>query len=240
MKDRGELGCGLLLIVGLIAGGIYLLTIAPWLFIGVPVAIIGVILALLVLADVTTDDVLITSEDQGGFAARRVQWLNQIRAAFGKTALLQVPKLGVTFDERQMVKQATRVAGEVAATLRNSTTMASQRIEIKQQIEDVPANMALALWRLDRTRRMARSMNIITEEGRRSREELGTIEKQILLQMQSALDVLSAVPANLMRIEMAQSGTPNERLLTGLDETNQQLRELSAAYDEVRSKQVNG
>lgn len=239
MKNRGELGCGIIAIVAVIAAGVYLLLNAPWFLLAIPAGLVAIIVALLALADITTDDVIVTTEEQGGFTSTRLKWLNKARKALGKTQMLQVPKLGVTFEERQLIKQATKIATEVAATLKSSNALTADHAQLKQQIDDVPANMARALWRLDRTRRMARALNINTQEGKRSREELSEIERQILKQMENALTVLGGLPVNLMRVEMARTDAPNERLLTSLDETNRQLLDLTAAYDEVRGRQTN-
>jgi hypothetical protein len=238
MKDRGELGCALVLLALLAAGVIYVLSQAAWLLIAAPIALVIAIVALLVLADVTSDDVLMASEEPGGFTAWRVSTLNNIRRALNKPPLYQVPKNGVTFEERQLVKQAARVAGEIASALRNSRAPVSDRDQIRMQAGDVPANMAQALWRLDRVRRTARALDPRSEQTRATREEIAGVERQILDEMQRALATLSTIPVNLVKLEMAQADRPAERLLGELNETNQQLRDVSAAYKEMRGGQA--
>src|ERR1041385_4558417 len=109
MKDRGELGCALLVVVALVA--------------------------LLVLADVTSDDVLMASDEPGGFTAWRVATLNRMRRVLNKPPMWQVPKTGVTFEERQLVKQATRLAADISSALRTSSAPISDRALIQQQAD---------------------------------------------------------------------------------------------------------
>ena len=238
MKDRGELGCALLLIVALVAGVIFVLSQAPWLLIAGPLVLVAGIIALFVLADVTSDEVLMASDEPGGFTAWRIQILNRLRHAINKSPLWQVPNTGVTFDERQLVKQAARLSADIAAALRTSAAPVSDRALIQQQADDVPGNMAKALWRLSRLRRVERSIDLRTPEGQRSRNEMAGVEQQIVAEMQRALSTLSAVPVNLIKVEVAQADRPGTRLLSELNETNQQLRDLSAAYDEMHGKQA--
>ena len=239
MKDRGELGCALLLVAALIAGGIYLILQAPWLVLGIPLAIIAGIVALLILADVFSDDVLMTTEDPGGFAARRIAFINPLRQSLNKLPLLQVPKMRVTFEERQLVKQTSQVAAEIVKSLADSPVPESERAQLRQQAAEVPQNMAKALWRLDRLRRMKNALDLRMAEGKARRDEMDVLDRQVVAEIESALATLSATPVNLMKLELAKADRPSERLLSNLSEANQQLRDLSAAYDEVRGKQAH-
>jgi hypothetical protein len=239
MKDRGELGCALLLVGALIAGGIYLILQAPWLVLGVPLAIFVGILVLLVLADVFSDDVLVATEEPGGFAARRIAFINPIRQSLNKAPLLQVPKLRVTFEERQFVKQASQLATEIMKSTGSSPISEAERAQLRRQAVDVPVNMARALWRLDRLRRIRNAQNLRTEEGKARHDELGNMDRQVLAEIQNALATLSATPVNLMKLELTQAERPTDRLLSNLSETNQQLHDLSSAYDEVRGTQAH-
>jgi len=239
MKDRGELGCALLLVAALIAGGIYLILQAPWLVLGIPLAIIAGIVALVILADVFSDDVLMTTDDPGGFAARRIAFINPLRQSLHKLPLLQVPKMRVTFEERQLVKQASQVAAEIVKSLAESPVPESEQAQLRQQTIDVPQNMAKALWRLDRLRRMKNALDVRVAEGKTRRDEMDVLDRQVVAEIEGALATLSATPVNLMKLELAKADRPSERLLNNLSEANQQLRDLSAAYDEVRGKQTH-
>jgi hypothetical protein len=239
MKNRGELGCALLLVAALIAGGIYFILQAPWLVLGIPLAIIAGIVALVILADVFSDDVLMTTEDPGGFAARRIAFINPLRQSLNKLPLLQVPKMRVTFEERQLVKRAAQVAAEIVKSMADSPVPESERAQLRQQAAEVPQNMAKALWRLDRLRRMKNALDLRLAEGKARRDEMDVLDRQVVAEIESALATLSTTPVNLMKLELAKADRPSERLLSNLTETNQQLRDLSAAYDEVREKQAH-
>ena len=239
MKDRGELGCALLLVALVVGGGIYLILQAPWLVLGIPLAIVAAVVALVILADVFSDDVLMSTEEPGGFAARRIAFINPLRQAVNKPPLLQVPKMRVTFEERQMLKQAAQVSGEIIKALAASPVSDSEQAQLRQQAADVPLNMAQALWRLDRLRRVKNTIDVRQAEGKARRDEMDVLDRQVLAEIENALATLSATPVNLMKLELAKADRPSERLLNNLSEANQQLRDLSAAYDEVRGKQAH-
>lgn len=239
MKNRGELGCTLLLVAALMAGGIYLILQAPWLVLGIPLAIVVGIVALVILADVFSDDALMVTEDPGGFAAKRIGFINPLRQALNKPPLLQVPKMRVTFEERQLVKRAAQVAGEIIKSLADSPVAETERAELRQQAAEVPQNMARALWRLDRLRRVKNALDVRVADGKARRDEMDALDRQVVAEIEGALATLSATPVNLMKLELTKADRPSERLLSNLSETNNQLRDLSAAYDEVRGKQAH-
>ena len=238
MKDRGELGCALLLIAVVAAGGIYLLLQAPWLLIAVPLAIVAGVIALLVLSDVFSDDVLVASDEQGGFAARRIAFVNRLRLAANKPPLLQVPRMRVTFEERQMVKQASQLAAQILKSLPSSPVPETDRGPLRQQASDIPLNMAQALWRLERLRHTRNTLDVRTPEGKTNRDEMDALDRQVVAQMQQALATLSGTPVNMMKLEVAQADRPAQRVLSNLSETNQQLRDITSSYDELRGKQA--
>jgi hypothetical protein len=223
----------------LIAGIVFVLTQAPWLLIAGPLALIVAVVGLVVLAEVFSDDVLVATEEPGGFTATRLAQINRVRAALGKPTVWQVPKNGVTFEERQLVKQAARISAEIANALKTSPTQVAERSSILQQANEVPGNMVNALWRLDRLRRVSRAIDLRTEEGRRSRDEITAMENQMVAGMKQALDTLSTIPVGLMKVELARAERPAERLLSELSETNKQLRDVSAAYEEVRGTRTD-
>jgi hypothetical protein len=233
-SNRGELGCALVVVVAVLAGIVFLIAQAPWLVIGVPIAVVLAIVALVLLANVVSDDVLVASEEPGGFAAKRIAFINKLRAAMNKQPMWQVPELGVNFEERQIVKRASQLAAQVAATLKTSPTPESVRSLIAQQASDIPANLVAALWRLSRLRRTARSFDLRTELGRQRRDEIAGLEHGVLAEMQRALDTLSGIPVGLMQTEQARADRSVERLAADLNEANQQLQELSATYEELR------
>jgi len=240
MNDRNgsNAGCALIAIVVLIAIGIVVIALAPWLLIAVPLIIISVVVSLILLADVTSDDVLVNSEELGGYNAWRIKLLNPLRRAFTKPPLLQVPSVRVTYDERQMVKQAAKLTTAIATALKANPSVGASSTQILQQANDVPANMAKALWRLDRLRRVKRTVEERLQDGLTNQTDMVAMERQIVAEMQRALVALEQIPISLMKVEIQQTDRPMERLLAELDETNQHLRDIDAAHTDLRGVQA--
>ncbi len=234
MNNRGEFGCALLLVAAVVAGGIFLVIKAPWLLLAGPAAFVLCVIALIALADVFNDNVLVASDEPGGFTARRVALVNRLRRALNKPPLLQTPRARVTYEERQMVKQASQLTEQIMKTLPGSPVPESERAPLRQQAAEVPQNMARALWRLSRLRRVRNSLDLRTPEGKANRDEMDGLDRQMVAELQRALATLSGTPVNLMKLELAQADRPAQRLLGDLNEANSQLRDLASAYEELR------
>ena len=239
MKEQGGngAGCALIVIAALIGTAILIVAYAPWLLLAIPAAIVMAAIAVIFLADVVSDDVMVACEEPGGYEAWRISMLNPVRQAFHKPPLLQVPKLRVTYEERQLVKQASKLASGIAASLRNNSTAGADRAQLLAQANELPANMAGALWRLDRLRKMERAIDVRISRGQQTRDEMVALEKQIVAEMQRSLETLSAIPLSLMKVEVAQVERPTDRLLSSLSEANQHLRDISSAYNELHGTQ---
>ncbi len=237
MNNKGELGCALLLLAVVVGGLIFVLVKAPWLLLAIPAAFVLIVIALVVLSDVFNDNVLVASDEQGGFTARRIALINRLRTALNKPPLLQTPRARVSYEERQMVKQASQLAVQILKALPSSPVPESERGPLRQQAVDVPGNMAQALWRLSNLRRVRNTLDLRTPEGRANRDEADRLDQQMVAEMQRALATLSGTPVNLMKLEMAKAERPAQRLLADLNEANSQLRDLSSAYQELHGTQ---
>lgn len=237
MNDRNgsNAGCALFAIVALIAIGIVVIAFAPWLLVVVPLVIISVIVSLILLADVTSDDVLVNSDEPGGYDAFRIKLLNPLRRAFTKPPLLQVPHVRVTYDERQMVKQAVKLTTAIATALKDNKTIGADSAAIQQKADEVPANMAKALWQLDRLRRMKRTVDERLQAPATNQPDIVAMDRQIVSELQRSLDSLSQVPVNMMKVELQQASRPAERLLADLNETNQHLRDIDSSFGDLRA-----
>ena len=239
MNNRGELGCALFLVVVVLAGGIFLVIKAPWLLLAGPVAFILIILALIALADVFNDNVLVSSDDPDGFAARRISLVNRLRSAINKPPLLQVPRARISYEERQLVKSASEMTVQILKTLPGSPVPESERIVLRQQAIEVPQNMAQVLWRLSRVRRIRNTLDLRTSEGKSDREEMDRLDHQLLTELQTALATLSGTPVNIMKLEQAQADRPSQRLLSDLSDANQHLHDISTAYEELHGTRAS-
>lgn len=233
MQDKGGAGCAILALIGLCAGMGFLaclvVTQAGWLLLAVP----ALLLALLAVADVFRDDAYLAADQPGGFTAWHAATLTRIRKWIRKPAIHVVPKLGVSTEERLLVKRAVKLAGEVLASLRQSATPETQRALLAEQAEVTAANIAGALWRLARLRRIRRAADPQTDQGRETIQQITALEKDVLAGIHQSLDVLAAVPVNMARVELARDTRRAEQLLSDLNESNSRLQDLSSAYREL-------
>ena len=233
MQDKGGAGCAILSLIGLCAGMSFLAylvaTQAGWLLLAVP----ALLLALLAVADVFRDDAYLAADQPGGFTAWHAATLTRIRKWIGKPAIHVVPQLGVSTEERLLVKRAVKLAGEVLASLRQGATPETQRALLAEQAEVAPANIAGALWRLARLRRIKRAADPKTDQGRETIQQITALEKDVLAGIHQSLDVLAAVPMNMVQVELARDTRRAEQLLSDLNESNSKLEDLSSAYREL-------
>lgn len=233
MQDKGGAGCAILALIGLCAGGGFLawlvITQAGWLLLAAP----ALILALLAVADVLRDDAYLAAERPGGFTAWHAATLSRIRRWIGRPAIHVVPQLGVSTEERLLVKRAVKLAGEVLASARQGATPETQRALLARQAEAVPANIASALWRLARLRRIRRAADPKTDQGREIIRQIAALENDLLAGINQTLDRLAALPMNMVQVEMARDTRRAEQLLSDLNESNSRLADLSSAYREL-------
>ncbi len=233
MQNKGGAGCAILALIGACAGMSLLawlvVTQASWLLLAVP----AFLLALLALADVLRDDAYLAADQPGGFTAWHAATLTRIRAWIGRPAIHVVPQLGVSTEERLLVKRAVKLAGEVLASLRQGATPETQRALLAQQAEAVPGNIAGALWRLARLRRIKRAADPKTDQGRETIQQITALENEMLAGINQSLDRLAALPMNMVQVELARDIRRAEQLLSDLNESNSKLEDLSSAYREL-------
>lgn len=230
MKEKGEIGCGIALLVGACIATIFLVSEAPWLMLAAPTALVLVFIA----ADIFRADVFLTAEQPGGFTAWHAAALTSVRKLFGKPPILVVPESQVSSEERKMVKRAAQLAAEVRAALRHSPISDSERASLARQADAVPANIAGALWRLARLRRVRKSADVKGKANSKA-GEIKDLEKQVLGEIEHSLEVLASIPVNLVRVELARDDRRAGQLLADLGESNARLEDVSSAYHEMRS-----
>jgi hypothetical protein len=126
----------------------------------------------------------------------------------------------------------------IAAALKNNPTIGADGALIQQRADEVPANMANALWRLDRLRRVKRTMEERLQDGLTNQTDVVAMDRQIIAEMQRSLDSLAQLPVNMMKVELQQATRPAERLLAELNETNQHLRDIDTTFSDLHSTQA--
>ncbi len=106
--------------------------------------------------------------------------------------------------ESRLYDEAVRLRACVERALRRAPIAAGHRSALRDQAAEVPHNIALTLARLHRLREVKQDLyatplpNAYVEQKR----ELVTIERELLVELRSSLEVLSSVPISLMRVEM--------------------------------------
>ena len=217
------------MLVGACVTALFVLSEAPWLLVALPAAIVG----LFIIFDLLRDDVYLTSEHQHGLGAWHARYLTSARRLIGKPPILLVPESQVSSDEKKFVKRAAKLSGEVSSALRQSPIPPDQKALLLQQAGEAPANIAGALWRLARLRRIRKSADTKTKQGRATVDDIKSLEDDLLAEMAHSLDVLAAVPVSLVKVELARTDRSTERLLENLSESNQKLQDMTAAYREM-------
>jgi hypothetical protein len=234
LKEKGEIGCGIAVLVVACVAAAFLLSEAPWLMLALPTA-----LALLfIVFDIFRDDVFLTAEQPGGFTAWHAAYLTSVRRVFGKPPILVVPESQVSAEERKMVKRAAQLAAEVRSALRHSPISELEKAPLARQADAVPANIANALWRLARLRRVRKSSDTKTDKGREKSGEIKSLEQQVLAEIEHSLDVLAGIPISLVKVELARDDRRADQLLADLGESNARLEDVSSAYQEMRSNET--
>ncbi|MCS7061236.1 MAG: hypothetical protein RMN25_08710 [Anaerolineae bacterium] len=235
MQEKGGAGCAIVALIGVCAGSAvlvyWLATQAVWVLLAAP----ALLVVLLALADILRDDAYLAADKPGGLTAWHAATLTRLRSWIGKPAIHVVPQLGVSTEERLLVKRAVKLAEEVRVALRQRTVPETQRALLVEQAEAVPANIAAALWRLARLRRIKRAADPKTDQGRETVQQIDGLESQLLSGIRRSLDLLAAMPASMMQIELSRDARQLEQLSSDLNETNSKLRDLSSAYQELSS-----
>jgi uncharacterized protein YjbI with pentapeptide repeats len=159
--------------------------------------------------------------------------LNPIRAALGLVPLFVLPQTNISPTEQGIAERAYSLWLEVNQALnQNRQINPSKKSSLKQQARQVPENIANLLWKLSRLRR---AKHLIGVEGQ---AEIEKLEHKLLAELQHSATLLEGVLTSTMRLDIARGDRPVERLLQDLAASNERLRDLADAYDEVKSQRI--
>jgi hypothetical protein len=163
---------------------------------------------------------------------------NPIRRSRGIRPLRVIP---FTDDEHRgeidLLERADYLAREVREALKHSPVAEIRQATFERQAREVPDNIANALWKLARLRRLHTSIDTLSDQADQNRQALIDLENKLLAEMTNSVELLAAIPVSLMKVELTRGDRATDRLLTDLDESNKRLVDLSAAYAE--SKQLS-
>jgi hypothetical protein len=126
---------------------------------------------------------------------------------------------------------------EIQGMLSSSPLPPEQRAELLRQLNQVPQNIARALGKLQRLRRVKKIAQR-TEHAGTVLQELAHLEAQIVAELRSAHQTLLAAPVALMKLDLARSDRDLRRIVAALDEANQRLRDLAESYEALRTRRA--
>lgn len=153
---------------------------------------------------------------------------NPCRRLVGLPRLYILPYKNVS-QERELAEQAIKLAGSVRESLRLNTRLSAQKkAAIQQQAQQIPANIAQSLWKLERLRDLSQTL---TGDPRRELEEL---DFKLQVQMEHSLHVLKNMPVNLLKLEVASEDRALERLVNDLTDSNTKMRDLAESYADLK------
>lgn len=231
LSPRAVVAGGAILVVGLIG----LVTQAPGILL---VDFLAMVVAV-VLADALLRKAHYFAKDKPNrMTTAHLTILNSIRKSFGQSPIWLIPDRHIEDDERDMVERADRLVYEIRDALKHSPISAEKRSSFELQASEVPNNIAQALWRVTRLRRIAESIDDRYDEQGQKRQEIEQMIDQLRGEMKHSLGILSSISISLVKVELARGDIATDRLLADLNESNKRLRDLSVSYAEVRGQKA--
>jgi len=125
--------------------------------------------------------------------------------------------------------------GEAREAIKRSRIPPDRKADLTRETRDLYDNITKGVWKLKRVRRIRE----LAMKGSASANSAGIareasdMESRLLDELNRSLDALLAVPASLMKLEMAADDQVIDRLITNLDEANLRMKDLADAYEEV-------
>ncbi len=160
---------------------------------------------------------------------------NPIRRSMGIRPLRVIPILDAAHrGEVEMLERADRLARDIKDALKHSPVSPTRRSSFERQAREAPDNLVRAMWKLARLRRIADSIDPDFDRAGQNRQTITELQDKLLAEMAHSVEILSAIPVSLMKIEIARGDAAADRLLADLNETNRRLQDMSASYAEIR------
>ena len=144
--------------------------------------------------------------------------------------------------ESAQLWRAKRLLAEAREAIRCSRITWDRKSALNRETRDLYDNIIKGVRKIDRIRRLRdlAARGTATDSAARIIQEAAAMERQLLAELDRALDVLLSVPASLMRVEVTVDDREIDRLVRNLDDTNDRMRDLADAYDEVRATSYVG
>jgi len=138
--------------------------------------------------------------------------------------------------ESQYVSDAHKLVNEIKETLKTSPLDNEQRAAVLRQVRDVPDNVAKAVQKLHRLRRLKkiakRTEDVDTDVVLSDIKEM---ERRIQTELRHTHETLLSVPVSLMKVDTARSDRNLDRIVTELSATNQRLNDIASTYDDMKA-----
>ena len=210
--------------IGLVLASLSLVAVSGFFF----VLLVGTI-----AADIENGRYLKLRRPQSLPALIYVAVANPARRLLGLSSFRIIPD-GLEPAERAIIERADRLLDEIRSTLQDSPISPAKKASLARRAGELPENLARALWKLARLRRISESVDVQLERGRQDRADLAEMQDRLLADMTNSLQVLASISVSLLKVELARNDLAVDRLLADLDEANQRLRDMSASYTEIR------
>ncbi len=182
----------------------------------------------------------------------RLQIANRARKLFGKRTIWPIPYLDEYYEQHgpdayaysstplqyrlevQSISNADMLYGEVSDALKHCPISVEKKLSFEQQTSQVPNNITRALWKISRLERLFKSVGNRSKQAIQSQSEIKSMRTQLIKEINHSLDILTAIPVSLLRVELAHGDLEVDRLFAELNESNKRLRDLSSTYTEAR------
>jgi uncharacterized protein YjbI with pentapeptide repeats len=140
-----------------------------------------------------------------------------------------LPDRHVEAEERAIANRGADLLLQLYEALRHNRRVPKEKkTAIKAQARRTLDNVVALLWNLARIRG---GKAVVGPEGQ---AEIAQLEARLLAELKRSSQVLEAVLVSTLQLEVKAGDRTVDRLLAELDESNQRMRALAAAYEEVR------
>jgi hypothetical protein len=138
--------------------------------------------------------------------------------------------------ESQYATDARKLVDEIKETLKTSPLDSEQRAAVLRQVRDVPDNVAKAVLKLHRLRRLKKIAKRADDvDTGIVLSDIKEMEQRIQTELRNTHETLLSVPVSLMKVDTARSDRNLDRIVTELSATNQRLNDIASTYDDMKA-----
>lgn len=150
---------------------------------------------------------------------------------------VEVPR---KLPESQYARDAEKLIEQIREALGTSSISAEQRSAVEAQVSQVPRNLALALQRLHRIRKVKKiaKRSPDTQNLDAILDDVREMERRVQDELSRMHETLLSVPVSLLKIDVARNGRSIERIVEDLSDMNNRLGDVAETYDDLREDDI--